>query len=57
MTSVSSQVESLSTTVNGIISSLTMLGENAAGIEAGLMAAQSQLASITAALEGVVTSE
>ena len=57
MTSVSSQVEALSTTVNGIINSLTMLGENATGIEAGLMAAQSQLASITAALEGVVTSE
>ena len=57
MTSVSSQVEALSSTVDGIISSLTMLGENAAGIEAGLMAAQSELASITAALEGVVTSE
>ena len=40
MTSVSSQVEALSTTVNGIINSLTMLGENAAGIEAGLMTAQ-----------------
>ena len=57
MTSVSSQVDSLASTVNGIISSLTMLGENAAGIEAGLVAAQSQLESITAALENVVTSE
>ena len=57
MTSVSNQVDALSTTVNGIISSLTMLGDNAAGIEAGLMAAQSQLTAITAALEGVVTSE
>ena len=57
VTSVSSQVESLSSTVNGIISSLSMLGENAAGLEASLMSAQSQLASITAALEGVVTSE
>ena len=57
MTSVSSQVETLSTTVNRIISALTMLGENAAGLEAGLMAAQAQLDSITAALEGVVTSE
>ena len=57
MTSVSSQVEALSSTVDGIINSLTMLGDNAAGIEAGLMAAQSELASITAALEGVVTSE
>ena len=34
-----------------------MLEENAAGIEAGLVAAQSQLQSITAALENVVTSE
>lgn len=57
MTSVSSQVESLSSTVNGIVSSLMMLGEGAAGLEAGLLAAQSQLTSITAALEGVVTSE
>ena len=57
MTSVSSQVDSLASTVNGIISSLTMLGENAAGIEASLVAAQSQLESITAALENVVTSE
>lgn len=57
MTSVSSQVESLSTTVNGIVSSLSMLGEGAAGLEAGLLAAQSQLTSITAALKGVVTSE
>lgn len=57
MTSVSSQVESLSNTVDGIISALTMLGENGESLEAGLMSAQSQLASITAALEGVVTSE
>lgn len=57
MTSASSQVESLSTTVNGIVSSLSMLGEGAAGLEAGLLAAQSQLTSITAALKGVVTSE
>ena len=57
MTGVSSQVDSLASTVNGIISSLTMLEENAAGIEAGLVAAQSQLESITAALENVVTSE
>ena len=57
MTSVSSQVDALSTTVNGIISSLAMLGENAAGLETSLMAAQTQLTAITAALEGVVTSE
>lgn len=57
MTSVSSQVESLSNTVDGIIDSLTMLGESGESLEAGLMSAQSQLASITAALEGVVTSE
>lgn len=57
MTSVSSQVESLSNTVDGIISALTLLGESGESLEAGLMSAQSQLASITAALEGVVTSE
>lgn len=57
MTSVSSQVETLSSTVNGIISSLSMLGDNAAEFEASLMAVQSQLASITSTLEGVVTSE
>lgn len=57
MTSVSSQVDGLSTRVDGIISSLTMLGTDVTGLEAGLMAAQAELASITAALEGVVTSE
>ena len=57
MTSVSSQVESLSNTVAGIISALTMLGERGKSLEADLMSAQSQLDSITAALEGVVTSE
>lgn len=57
MTSVSSQVESLSNTVDGIISALTMLGESGESLEVGLMSEQSQLASITAALEGVVTSE
>jgi hypothetical protein len=34
-----------------------MLGDNAAGIETGLMSAQSQLTAIPADLEGVVTSE
>ena len=57
MTGVSSQVESLSTTVNGIMDSLTMLGNNTDELEAGLIAVQSQLASITAALEDVVTSD
>ena len=57
MTGVSSQVDALSNTVDGIINSLTMLGENGENLEASLMSAQSQLASITAALEGVVTSE
>ena len=57
MTSVSSQVDGLSTRVDGIISSLAMLGTDVTGLEAGLMAAQAELASITAALEGVVTSE
>ena len=57
MTSVSSQVESLSNTVDEIISALTMLGESGVSLEVGLMSEQSQLASITAALEGVVTSE
>lgn len=57
MTSVTSQVEFLSTTANGIISSLNMLGENATDIEIALMAAQSELMSITTVLEGVVTSK
>lgn len=57
MTSVSNQVESVSNTDDGIISALTMLGERGKSLEADLMSAQSQLDSITAALEGVVTSE
>lgn len=57
MTSVSNQVESVSNNDDGIISALTMLGERGKSLEADLMSAQSQLDSITAALEGVVTSE
>jgi len=57
LTCVSSKVEALSSTMDEIISSFTIKGENSAGIEADLVAAQSQLKSIIAALENVITSK